>query len=160
MPDIVTPERRSRMMAGIRGKNTKPELLIRGALFKQGFRFRKHVASMAGAPDIVLPKHRAVVFVNGCFWHRHTCHLFKWPSSNVPFWRQKIDRNVVVNRTAIRALRSAGWRVFVVWECALKGRSRKPLDAVIASICNWLLSERKHGQIAGKRERSLLREAV
>ncbi len=127
------------MMSGIRGKNTKPELLIRKALHARGFRYRLH-CDLPGKPDICLPKHRAVIFVHGCFWHGHDCHLFKWPSTRPEFWRDKIERNRAVDAAAERALAEAGWRVAVVWECALKGRTRWPIAKVVEACQGWLLS--------------------
>ena len=141
MADVVDPATRSRMMSGIRGKNTKPELLIRKALHARGFRYRLH-CDLPGKPDICLPKHRAVVFVHGCFWHGHDCHLFKWPSTRPEFWRAKIERNRAVDAAAEKALEEAGWRVAVVWECALKGRLRRPLDQVADKLDLWVRSGR------------------
>ena len=93
MADVVDRKTRSRMMSGIRGKNTRPELLIRKGLHARGFRFRLHDKRLPGKPDLVLPKYSAVIFVHGCFWHGHDCHLFKWPQSRREFWRKKITRN-------------------------------------------------------------------
>ncbi|MBA4805727.1 MAG: DNA mismatch endonuclease Vsr [Brevundimonas sp.] len=140
MADVVDPATRSRMMSGIRGKNTKPELLIRKALHARGFRYRLH-CDLPGKPDICLPKHRAVIFVHGCFWHGHDCHLFKWPGTRPEFWRAKIERNRTVDAAAERALAEAGWRVAVVWECALKGRERRPLDEVSGELELWIRSD-------------------
>lgn len=139
MADVVDPATRSRMMSGIRGKNTKPELLIRKALHARGFRYRLH-CDLPGKPDICLPKHRAVIFVHGCFWHGHDCHLFKWPSTRPEFWRAKIERNRAVDAAAEAALGEGGWRVAVVWECALKGRARRPLDQVADKLDLWIRS--------------------
>lgn len=111
-------------MSGIRGKNTKPELAVRKALFAQGFRYRLHVKNLPGKPDIVLPKYRTVIFVHGCFWHGHNCRLFRIPSSNRAFWRAKIRRNQENDRKAVGALRKGGWRVISVWECGLRGRNQ------------------------------------
>jgi DNA mismatch endonuclease, patch repair protein len=116
--DIVDRRTRSRMMAGIRGAHTKPERVVRSFLHRAGLRFRLHVRQLPGRPDIVLSRHRAVVEVRGCFWHRHAqCRYATTPASNVTFWRKKFDENVARDRRNIRALRRAGWRVFVVWEC-------------------------------------------
>ena len=124
-------------MSGIRGKNTKPELFIRKALHARGFRYRLH-CDLPGKPDICLPKHRAVIFVHGCFWHGHDCHLFKWPSTRPEFWRAKIERNRAVDAAAEEALAEAGWRVAVVWECALKGRTSLPIGEVGDKLGEWL----------------------
>jgi DNA mismatch endonuclease (patch repair protein) len=149
MPDIVTPEVRSRMMAGIRGKNTKPELLLRRGLHAAGFRFRLHDRTLPGTPDIVFPKYKAVLFAHGCFWHGHDCHLFKWPSSRPDFWRAKINRNREVDALASLALNEAGWRQGIVWECALKGKARLPIEIVLADCAAWLQSDVPFFEIRG-----------
>lgn len=138
MPDIVSPEVRSRMMASIRGTNTKPELLLRSGLHRAGFRFRLHDRALPGCPDMVFPKHRAVIFAHGCFWHGHDCHLFKWPSTRPEFWRVKIAHNREIDARALRGLAEKGWRCGVVWECALKGRMRIPVEDVIKRCADWL----------------------
>ena len=139
MADVVDPATRSRMMSGIRGKNTKPELLIRKALHARGFRYRLH-CDLPGKPDICLPKHRAVIFVHGCFWHGHGCHLFKWPSTRPEFWRAKIERNTEVDRVAEGRLSDLGWRVGVIWECALKGTRCWHMAKAMDDCQTWLLS--------------------
>lgn len=138
MADVVGPEVRSRMMAGIRGTNTKPELLLRKGLHAAGFRYRLHDGTLPGKPDIVLPRHRAVVFAHGCFWHGHDCHLFKSPATRPEFWQAKIARNREVDSLAEAALRQIGWRRAVVWECALKGRTRLPPGQVIDRLAGWI----------------------
>ena len=117
MADIVDRETRSRMMSGIRGKDTKPEILVRKALHAAGYRFRLHRKDLPGKPDIVLPRYRTVVFVHGCFWHGHKCKHFKWPKTREDFWREKIMRNMERDREAVAALEKLGWTVKVVWEC-------------------------------------------
>lgn len=149
MADIVPADVRSRMMAGIRGTNTKPELLLRKGLHAQGFRFRLYDPALPGKPDIVLPRYRAVVFAHGCFWHGHDCHLFKWPSTRPEFWQAKIDRNRTVDARSEAALAEAGWRQAIVWECALKGRTRLPLEEVISACAEWLRSDRQRIEIRG-----------
>jgi DNA mismatch endonuclease (patch repair protein) len=149
MADIVPADVRSRMMAGIRGTNTKPEMLLRRGLHASGFRFRLHDPSLPGKPDIVLPRYRAVIFVHGCFWHGHDCHLFKWPSTRAEFWKAKIGRNRTVDARSDAALTEAGWRQAVVWECALKGRTRLPLEEVISACAEWLKSDRQRVEIRG-----------
>ncbi|NJD37045.1 MAG: DNA mismatch endonuclease Vsr [Geobacter sp.] len=138
MTDVVNAETRSRMMSGIRGKNTKPEILIRSSLHQRGFRFRLHDKKLPGKPDIVLPRYRAVLLIHGCFWHGHDCHLFKWPSSNESFWKEKITRNKEVDERSRQELTLAGWRILTVWECALKGKYRRPLEEIADEICTWL----------------------
>ena len=149
MADIVTPEKRSQMMAGIRGKDTKPEILIRKALFARGWRYRLHDRRLPGKPDLVFPSLRAVVFVDGCFWHGHQCHLFKTPSSRVDFWIEKIGRNRERDREVRKKLDELGWRYLTVWECALKGRTRLPIVDVIDSVARWLESGDGSAEIEG-----------
>lgn len=140
MTDTVSPATRSRNMASIKSKNTKPEILIRKALHAKGFRYRLHVKNLTGKPDLVFPKYSAVIFVHGCFWHGHDCHLFRLPKSNVDYWEVKISKNIERDDLAIKRLMSAGWRVGVVWECALRGRSKVNLVELIGLIETWLHS--------------------
>lgn len=148
MVDIVDASTRSRMMAGIRGRNTKPEILIRSLLHRQGFRFRLHVSDLPGKPDIVLRRFRAIIFVHGCFWHGHDCRFFKWPRTRPAFWRKKIKDNHANDLKARKALRAAGWRVGVVWECALRDRSNS-LEDVQNKIVRWLMSDKPMLEIRG-----------
>lgn len=120
MPDNHSPEVRSYNMSRIRSKNTKPEETIRKYLFSQGFRYRKNVRALPGCPDIVLHKYRTVIFVNGCFWHKHDCGRFKWPTSNEEYWTAKIIRNVERDTENQKKLQDMGWRVIIIWECELK----------------------------------------
>lgn len=138
MADIVPGDVRSRMMASIRSRDTKPELLLRRELHRRGFRFRLNVANLPGKPDIVFPRFQAVIFAHGCFWHGHDCHLFKLPSTRQDFWRSKIERNKVVDDRAQQSLLELGWRACVVWECSLKGRTRLSLGDVMDQCCGWL----------------------
>jgi len=117
MPDVVDTKTRSRMMAGIRAKNTKPEVAVRQALHRSGYRFRLHCKNMPCKPDIVLPRHKTVIFVHGCFWHGHQCSKFRWPKTRESFWRQKILGNVARDIECIANLEKMGWKVKVVWEC-------------------------------------------
>ena len=141
MADIVSPKVRSRMMAGIRSKNTKPELIIRKGLHRKGFRFRLHDKGLLGKPDLVLPRYQAVVFVNGCFWHGHDCHLFRVPATRTDFWKQKISKNKENDKIATASLSDDGWRIATVWECALKGKGKIKEDDVIEMLSSWLKSE-------------------
>ena len=119
--DKHSKEVRSKNMASIHSKNTKPEMTVRKYLFKQGFRYRKNVSSLPGKPDIVLPKYNTVVFINGCFWHKHeNCKYFVWPKSNVEFWRNKIETTVKRDEEKIKQLNALGWHVITIWECELK----------------------------------------
>jgi DNA mismatch endonuclease (patch repair protein) len=125
-------------MAAIKGHDTKPELQIRKALHSLGFRYKLHDRSLPGKPDLVFPRHRAVVFVNGCFWHLHDCHMFKWPGTRQEFWRAKIGRNAENDLRNLRSLSDMGWRVATVWECALKGRTRLADQKAVQLLAEWL----------------------
>lgn len=139
------------MMSGIRGKNTKPEIFLRKALHAEGFRFRIH-ASLPGKPDMVFPKREAVLFVHGCFWHGHGCHLFKWPSSRHEFWQTKIAGNVERDKRNLEKLCALGWRTGIVWECAIKGRTRLPSTHVTKACSSWLKSDWDSFELAGSDE--------
>lgn len=148
--DVLTPEQRHYVMARIKGRNTKPERIIRSALHAAGYRFRLSPEGIPGTPDLVLPRYRAVIFIHGCFWHGHTCHLFKWPQTNPEFWKQKIEGNRRRDRQAVNELMDAGWRVLFVWECAIRGVGRMPVPEVMNKISKWLQGEDKTGEIAGR----------
>ena len=125
MVDHVTPQRRSAMMSGVRGKDTAPEMLVRRAAHALGLRFRLHDRRLPGRPDLVFPRWRSVVFVNGCFWHRHAgCRRATLPKSNIPFWAEKIDANAARDAASYAALAEAGWRVLIVWECEVRTLSQ------------------------------------
>lgn len=131
MIDVVDKKTRSRMMSGIRSKDTQPEMRVRRFLHSKGFRYRLHVRNLPGTPDICLPKYRTVIFVQGCFWHRHKgCRLAYMPASNVEKWREKFKQNIHRDRKNLRALIESGWRVIVVWECGLRNADPK--------LLNWL----------------------
>ena len=120
MADNHSKEVRSINMSHIRSTNSKPEEIVRKYLFAEGFRYRKNVKKLPGCPDIVLPKYKTVIFVNGCFWHKHDCPRFVWPSSNQDYWRPKILRNVERDNQSRKELETLGWKVITVWECELK----------------------------------------
>lgn len=121
MTDVMTTEQRSRCMAAIKGKDTMPEMIVRKYLFSCGLRFRIQVRKLPGNPDIVLPKYKTVIFVDGCFWHGHEdCRYFRLPKSNVEFWEEKIKRNVARDFRNEAELKALGWRVIRVWECEIK----------------------------------------
>lgn len=147
MTDIVDPATRSRMMSGIRGKNTGPELFIRSALHRRGFRFRLHAKDLPGKPDLVLPKYRAMIYIHGCFWHRHTCSLFKLPATRTGFWLTKIDGNVRRDQRNIAQALQLGWRVLIVWECAIRKNSATGQAAVVDLVAEWLLKDMIANQI-------------
>ena len=149
MTDVVEPLVRSRMMSGIKGKDTKPEIIIRKALFARGLRYRLHVKDIPSKPDMVLPKFNAVIFINGCFWHKHDCSLFKWPSSNIQFWKEKIEGNAQRDIKNHAKVMQHGLRSITIWECALKGKNKLPLELVLQKIQEWLYSESFTSEISG-----------
>ena len=140
MPDNHTREERRYNMSRIKSKDTKPEITIRKELFARGFRYRKNVRSLPGCPDIVFPKYRKIILIHGCFWHKHDCGKFNWPTTNSEYWMNKINRNVERDQANKKALEKQGWDVLTVWECQLK---KKRLDETIRFVCNWLKTENK-----------------
>jgi DNA mismatch endonuclease (patch repair protein) len=150
MADVVDKQTRSRMMSGIQGKNTKPEIRIRSLLHRQGFRFRIHDKSLPGKPDIVLKRFRAVILVHGCFWHAHDCHLFKWPSTRKEFWQSKIEGNKSRDLENIKALKNSGWRILTIWECSMKGKTRLNESELINIIGDWLKDDNADHAITGR----------
>jgi len=149
MADVVNKETRSRMMAGIRCKDTLPERMVRQLLHRDGLRYRLHRTGLPGKPDIIFPSRKAVVFIHGCFWHGHSCSLFKMPATRPAFWSKKIGGNQNRDRAVLSALKEMGWRVFVVWECALKGRTRKPMDEVGQTLLKWVRNGADDMEIRG-----------
>ena len=137
MADNHTKDVRSKNMSHIRSTNTKPEENVRKYLFSKGFRYRKNVKSLPGCPDIVLAKYKTVIFVNGCFWHKHDCPRFVWPSSNEEYWIPKIKRNVERDEANQAELKTAGWNVIIIWECELKKKVfNETMSLVVAEIKN------------------------
>ncbi|MXX75113.1 MAG: very short patch repair endonuclease [Holophagales bacterium] len=126
------------MMSGIRGRDTKPEMVIRKGLHARGYRYRLHSRSLPGKPDLVFPSRRAAIFVHGCFWHGHDCPLFKWPSTRAGWWREKIEGNRARDQAVRQQLAAMGWRQLRIWECALKGRQRRPVGELLDSVGDWL----------------------
>lgn len=138
MADVVDRATRSRMMAGIKGRNTLPELVVRRALHAAGFRYRLHAADLPGRPDVVLPKYRAVILVHGCFWHRHPgCRFTTTPATRFEFWAEKFARNVDRDARNRQALQAAGWRIATLWECGVRQFDQDRVESLIA----WLLSD-------------------
>lgn len=148
MIDIVDRQTRARMMSGVRSKNTQPEMVIRKALHQRGYRYRLHDKSLPGRPDLVFPGKKAVIQVQGCFWHMHGCHLFRWPSTRVDFWQQKIEGNARRDQRNLFLLNAAGWRVLTVWECALKGPHRLDLDKLVDEIERWICSGKGNQELS------------
>jgi DNA mismatch endonuclease (patch repair protein) len=146
MIDIVSKERRSQLMAGIRSKNTRPEMVLRKGLHALGFRYRVHAPNLPGRPDIVLPKYQAVINVHGCFWHGHNCPLFKVPGTNTDFWIEKIQSNIDRDALNNALLKDLGWRTLTVWECTIR---QLQAEKLVSKIADWLTSEHPGGEIRG-----------
>ena len=137
MGDNHTPEERRYNMSRIRSSDTKPEIKVRKYLFARGFRYRKNMRDLPGCPDVVLPKYKTVIFVQGCFWHMHDCGRFRWPSTNKEYWERKIYNNVERDHTNKEQLQSLGWKVLEIWECELKRKSfEETMSQIIQEICN------------------------
>jgi DNA mismatch endonuclease (patch repair protein) len=146
MADVVSPAARSRMMSGIKGKDTKPEVLVRKALFAAGYRFRIHRKDLPGSPDVVLPGRKVAIFAHGCFWHRHAdCKNAKLPSTRPEFWKAKLEGNAARDRRTVDALTAEGWRVLVVWECAT--RNPATLDTLPEILSVWIEGSERVGEI-------------
>ena len=153
--DIVDRQTRSRMMSTIRGRDTGPEMLLRSGLQRLGLRHRLGDSYqwqgklLPGRPDLVYPRYRAVIQVNGCFWHRHNCHLFNWPGTRREFWRQKLGENAERDARNCAKLEQMGWRVLTVWECSLKGKARRAPEEVVHTAANWVQFDRGSASIEG-----------
>ena len=146
--DVLTPQQRRYNMSRIRGRDTRPELLLRKGVHAAGLRYRLHARELPGRPDLVFPRHRAVLLVNGCFWHGHDCALFRMPATNHEFWETKIAANRARDRRNLLALCQADWRVLVVWECSLKGRSRRPLEDILSETSAFVRGNERFKEIA------------
>ena len=134
MVDVFSPEERSRIMAKVRSKDTKPELLVRSIVHRLGYRFRLHDKSLVGNPDIVLKRHRKIIFVNGCFWHQHPgCIHAERPASNTDYWNKKLDRTIERDRINLKKLDAQGWDILVVWEC-----ETRDIDALTERLARFL----------------------
>jgi len=136
-------------MSGIRGANTRPELAIRRALHRRGFRYRLHSPGVPGKPDLVFPARRAVVFVHGCFWHGHDCRFFRLPATRSDFWKEKIARNRARDAEVRALLTASGWRQMVIWECALRGRGAGAVEEVTGRVAAWLDSDSPFAELRG-----------
>jgi DNA mismatch endonuclease, patch repair protein len=150
LADTVSSEKRSEMMAGIRARDTKPELIIRRGLHGLGYRFRLHDKRLPGKPDLVLRRFGAVIFVDGCFWHGHDCHLFKWPKSRRDFWKKKITGNKSRDVVKRQSLLDEHWRILTVRECAIKGKHRYGVDEILTFISRWLRSTAPCASVSGQ----------
>jgi len=150
MADVHSPQIRSKNMRAIRAANTRPEIVVRRALHALGFRFRLHVRELPGKPDLVFPRYKAIVFINGCFWHKHACHLFRWPGDNAEKWRVKLAGNQERDRRDIASLLALDWRVLICWECALRGKERIGIDEAAQQIAAWLHSGNSFTEISSQ----------
>lgn len=142
MPDITNAANRSRMMSGIRGRDTQPELSVRRALHKLGLRFRLHKKDLPGKPDLVFPRYNTIVFVHGCFWHQHGCSNSPLPKSRPEFWIPKLQKNGERDERAKAALIALGWRVAIVWECSIRQATKNNDDALYLRLALWIRDER------------------
>jgi DNA mismatch endonuclease (patch repair protein) len=140
MVDVLSPQQRSFNMSRIRSRDTKPELLLRRGLHARGFRFRLHRRDLPGRPDLMFPARRAVMFVHGCFWHGHGCQLSKMPTTRAEFWQRKINGNAARDRAAMDELKAAGWRLLVIWECAMRGPARLDNEVLLETASAFLRS--------------------
>lgn len=146
MADIKSKESRSYNMSKIAGKDTKPEQLVRKYLFSKGFRYRKNDKRLPGSPDLVLPKYKTVIFVNGCFWHGHKgCKYFVWPKNNAEFWRKKIESNIARDERNQSQLENLGWNVLIIWECELRSKNREATLTILEDKLNQLLKQKAAG---------------
>ena len=150
--DTVNKTTRSRMMAAIRSKDTRPEVVLRRSLFQLGYRYRLHYRGLPGKPDLVFPKYRTAVFVNGCFWHHHECKDVKMPSTRRAWWRKKLEGNHKRDMAALRSLHEKGWRTLMVWECSMR-RQPNPdaaIRKVVSQVSRFLRSKQNSGVISGQ----------
>lgn len=132
--DVHTPEQRSFNMSRIKGKNTKPEMLVRKWLWHQGYRYQLHRKDLPCKPDIVFPRRKKIIFIHGCFWHQHDCKYFKWPKNNQQFWRKKIGNNVIRDQKNAQLLKEKGWKILTVWECEIKNDQNNILNSIISFL--------------------------
>lgn len=147
--DVLSPDQRKLNMSRIRARNTKPEILLRSRLHIAGLRGRPHYVKLVGKPDVAFPRFRTVLFVNGCFWHGHQCPKFVVPGTRTQFWLSKIEANRARDRRVRSLLKTEGWRVITVWECALRGRARRPLDWVVEQCIRFIRGHQRSRNISG-----------
>lgn len=140
MTDVFNKSKRSRIMALVKGKDTKPEINIRKALFSRGFRYRLHDRKLFGSPDLIFPRYKAIIFIHGCFWHNHGCRNGRLPASNVDFWEKKLTQNSLRDQKNIAKLKKLGWKVLIIWSCSLKGKNKVPSEIFLEETINWIKS--------------------
>lgn len=145
--DTVDKETRSKIMSRVGQKDTGAELKLRKALHRLGYRYRLHDRTLPGSPDLVFPKYKSAIFVHGCYWHRHGCHMSTMPKSREKFWGEKFEANVARDKRDVEELRAAGWRVLVVWECCLRGKRKLSIEVVSQKTIDWLSSSQTIGEI-------------
>ena len=138
------------MMSGIRSKDTKPEMIIRKALYARGYRYRLHSSKVQGKPDIIMRKYNAVIFIHGCFWHGHDCKLFRLPKTRTAFWENKIGTNQKRDREVISTLQKEGWRIAVIWECAMRGKGKMDFENMMDILTEWIESDSKKLELRGE----------
>jgi len=149
MTDVFSSEKRSKVMSRITGKNTEPEMKIRKALHGLDYRYSLHKKNLPGKPDIYFRKYNALIEINGCYWHGHDCHFFKWPQNNKEFWKKKIGRTKERDGNNFRKLQDMGYRLLVIWECAIKGKTSLDFEVLIESVIKWLHSDIQFKEIEG-----------
>lgn len=150
MVDIVDKKTRSRMMSGIKGKDTQQELSLRSELHRRGFRYRLHYENLPGKPDLVFPRYSSIILLNGCFWHGHNCHLFKWPTTRSGFWQGKIKQTRLRDQRNLERYRQLGWRTLIIWECSLKGKTKLGLSQVAEITARWIQFDNQDAEIRGR----------
>lgn len=149
MVDVLTKTQRQLNMSRIRGRDTKPEMLIRRGLHARGFRYRLQDRNLPGRPDIVLPRYKTVILVHGCFWHGHDCPMFRLPATRREFWAQKIAANQVRDIRTREALLASSWRVMTIWECSLRGKGRWTIEAVLDACTTFICGSQTNMSVAG-----------
>lgn len=147
--DTVDKATRSKIMASVGQKDTGPEILLRSALHRRGLRYRLHDRSLPGSPDLVFPRFRTVIFVHGCYWHSHGCYRSTVPKTRKDFWSKKFEDNKERDERKIRQLLKHGWRVLIVWECALVGKTSQPINCIAGEVSAWLNGPDVRGELSG-----------
>lgn len=150
MADVHDPKTRSRNMRAIKNRGTTIEKKVGELLVQSGFTFREQVQDLPGKPDFVIDDYKAIVFVHGCFWHHHNCHLFKVPSTRTDFWMTKIQKNVLNDQKVMQGLSSSGWRILIVWECGLKGRLKLSFPELGLRLEEWICAASSHAEMDTK----------